>query len=1089
MWNKIRGFLRVLSGHLTGLGIGAVTVAMALTVSKGMAGQETGFDPGDISLSFSSSVSGVPDRTGYDLSGEGEDSEEVNHDPDHEPDENQEEEQEESQGLDEAGSMDHDRGEQVILPEGLAGRANPSDMVDVSVNPGEADENALGTGLGGQSGTEAGDILPGNNGGQAGSAPGGGSSGEGTGTNGSENSGSFGGNGGTQEGSGNGGPGGNPGTQPEDPKGDGSPDDSEGQGPAPDENSFSVVVDGETMNFKNEDEALAWVADHVGIKGEEGNEQYFEGFVKDENGNMVPSYADKDKFENGPDVAYDYLGDSSVFVVQNGVTALELSWGGANERVKTIVIPKTVTSIGYGMGSRFPSLEKFIVSGDNPEYLSVDGILYNRKGEGETELYVVPEAKKEIREWPDKVTVVRGSSFYNSQIGRVELPDTVITIEGEAFSESLLGTVIIPPNVKTIGNFAFMYKNMSDSHKIVVKASEPPSVTGWTFGYMTSGENPATEILVPDSEEDIIFEKYLMAWGSALDERYGGGSGLKILKTEGKAEGRYEYYEDMGEAGYRKKEGGEQIFWKDSLGIYTKDEEGKKVLVQCMDQTSGVVNLADTGIASVVKGAFDNCSSMVAIRLPESLETMPENIFANNKGLKVIISYAPEPLAQEIGVSDKCSVFVRPASLEEYRAAWGGQVRKILGTSEVYGVTKSGLVLDMGNTRLIDMAADAASLSVPSYVTMIYDRMAAGNTGLENITFSSTSKVVAIGDEAFYGCIALRSVLLPESVESVGSNAFGGREGEELTVTLSSQTPPDWGEADSTDGLVIYVPDSQGDTVYREYLDAWQGWLGEHPEEILKTKDGAENRVLQTGEEEQEPTGEIVSEEPEEEEPKENSEEEPDGAETGGTGPGEAKPGEGVPEEPEPGEPEADGTEPGESEPDEPEPDGTEPGEPEPGEPEPDGTEPGEPDPGETKPDGTEPEEPEPGEPEPDEPNPGELEPGEPEPDGTDPEEPGPGESEPDGTEPGEAEPDGTEPGEADPEEPEPDGTESEKPGMDGSEPGTGETESGENGPEGMEQGESGFGGNVSEADPSAFAVAEETPATAPTDGKGEETL
>lgn len=122
MWNKIRGFLRVLSGHLTGLGIGAVTVAMALTVSKGMAGQETGFDPGDISLSFSSSVSGVPDRTGYDLSGEGEDSEEVNHDPDHEPDENQEEEQEESQGLDEAGSMDHDRGEQVILPEGLAGR-------------------------------------------------------------------------------------------------------------------------------------------------------------------------------------------------------------------------------------------------------------------------------------------------------------------------------------------------------------------------------------------------------------------------------------------------------------------------------------------------------------------------------------------------------------------------------------------------------------------------------------------------------------------------------------------------------------------------------------------------------------------------------------------------------------------------------------------------------------------------------------------------------------------------------------------------------------------------------------------------------
>ena len=38
--------------HFAGMGIGAVTVAMALTVAKGVSGQGAGFDPGDIDTSM-----------------------------------------------------------------------------------------------------------------------------------------------------------------------------------------------------------------------------------------------------------------------------------------------------------------------------------------------------------------------------------------------------------------------------------------------------------------------------------------------------------------------------------------------------------------------------------------------------------------------------------------------------------------------------------------------------------------------------------------------------------------------------------------------------------------------------------------------------------------------------------------------------------------------------------------------------------------------------------------------------------------------------------------------------------------------------
>ena len=78
--------------HFAGMGIGAVTVAMALTVAKGVSGQEAGFDPGDIDTSFSSGLSDLQDKTGYDLSGEGEGNEEVNHNAGGDQEEEKEEE-------------------------------------------------------------------------------------------------------------------------------------------------------------------------------------------------------------------------------------------------------------------------------------------------------------------------------------------------------------------------------------------------------------------------------------------------------------------------------------------------------------------------------------------------------------------------------------------------------------------------------------------------------------------------------------------------------------------------------------------------------------------------------------------------------------------------------------------------------------------------------------------------------------------------------------------------------------------------------------------------------------------------------------
>ena len=121
------------------------------------------------------------------------------------------------------------------------------------------------------------------------------------------------------------------------------------------------------------------------------------------------------------------------------------------------------------------------------------------------------------------------------------------------------------------------------------------------------------------------------------------------------------------------------------------------------------------------------------------------------------------------------------------------------------------------------------------------------------------------GAEAFYGCTSMTYAYLHTSVGSVGARAFAGsglaaadwytaaavpegcfnnRGAALLTLNFTSSVPPAWDQIDSIEGLVIYVPDSDGDAVYRLYLDAWKEWLGEHPENVLKTKNGAENKVF-----------------------------------------------------------------------------------------------------------------------------------------------------------------------------------------------------------------------------------------------------
>lgn len=1034
--DRVKKLFLYLRKHLVGVGIAALVIAMALTVAKGVSGQSAYFDPKEVDTWSSLESSKLPGRMGYDLSGEGEDSEEVSQDTSEEKEEGEQPE-EENPRAEENELFSEKQEEQIVLPDSVTEDIDASKTVDATTNQKESDNKSAGgehkkeptenkkpsedtenqTSPGDTTGDTTVIPSPGDNKPSSGNdeKPGEGVTPPGGTTEKPEGDRPVNPPDGTTEVPGEdnkpptGGDSEKPGTTPpteEKPTPEPVPPEEEKPLPPLASDKFTVIVGGEKKEFDTEDDALAWIVDHEG-KNKDG--QYFEGFVKDEDGNCIPSYTDKENFDgssNG-EIVWDYLGDSNIFAVPEGTRVLELSMTSQNKNVEMIVIPKTVTSVILGEGNSFPALEKYIVSADNPSFISIDGVLYQKNNNGQTELCAVPAAKKVIASWSKELALIRGYAFYHSKIERLEIPETVTTIQSEAFMGAYLGTIVLPESVHSVGSFAFAYadpekEEKAARHTIVVRATKPPLVTNTTFYWMDYnlekklGE-PTTEIFIPVSQEDYVYEKYLMTWGMALVRRYGAEAALQILKTEDGAQDRFEYYEEDGRSGFRKI-GEESSYWSDATGIYRKDEEGHTILVRC-NSLSSVINLEDIGIVAIEEGAFDSCTGMVAIRLPETLETMPEHVFAQNRNLRVIISYTPELPAQELGVSNICSVFVRPEAWERYQNAWGNQVRKILGTSATYSVTSSGLVMDCNSARLLDVPVDLSSLSMPSYITSIYQEAFKGNTTLRSLSIPSRIKEVgegafrecsaltsitwgtaaavpdtcfegckklrtfaasgnghslkiigarafyncesletvlyysylgsnggnyyyyyylqSIGEEAFYGCTSmtyaylhesvteigayafegsgltqlywytkasvpercfancaslktigwgaglltelaaqsfygcssLTEFLFPASIQFIGEQALEGRDGNSLTLTFEATTPIAFRWMDELDTLVIYVPDSKadGDAIYRAYLNAWEDWLGPHPENLLKTKDGAEKRVFPDG--------------------------------------------------------------------------------------------------------------------------------------------------------------------------------------------------------------------------------------------------
>ncbi len=224
----------------------------------------------------------------------------------------------------------------------------------------------------------------------------------------------------------------------------------------------------------------------------------------------------------------------------------------------SITIPNTVTTIDIGGFIACSSLTSIAVDADNQKYLSIDGILYDKR---QTELICCPGGKTGDITIPNTVTTIYATTFetcsltninvdidnqeYSSVDGILDnklqtkllrcpggktgviIPNTVTTIRDYAFySCSNLTSITLPNSLMTIGYDAF---NRCSLTSITSLAVTPPECGENVFGGVNMQR---CTLYVP--AESIDAYKQALGWKDFILVE--GTSGIDLVKADPSAD-------------------------------------------------------------------------------------------------------------------------------------------------------------------------------------------------------------------------------------------------------------------------------------------------------------------------------------------------------------------------------------------------------------------------------------------------------------------------------------------------------------------------------------------------------------------------
>ena len=169
--------------------------------------------------------------------------------------------------------------------------------------------------------------------------------------------------------------------------------------------------------------------------------------------------------------------------------------------------------------------------------------------------------------------------------------------------------------------------------------------------------------------------------------------------------------------------------WK-TVPWYSQQKQIKKVVIE-------------DGVTTIGSYAFDHCSSLTSVTIPNSVTWIGEHAFWECNNLT------------SITIPNSVTTIGNSAFLQ---------------CKNLTSITISNSVTSIGKSAFAECSG-LTSITIPNSVTIIGDAAFYKCTSLTSVTIPNS--VTSIGERAFYGCSGLTgSLIIPNSVTSIGSDAF-----------------------------------------------------------------------------------------------------------------------------------------------------------------------------------------------------------------------------------------------------------------------------------------------------------------------------
>ena len=428
--------------------------------------------------------------------------------------------------------------------------------------------------------------------------------------------------------------------------------------------------------------------------------------------------------------------------LNNSLTTVEWNVFQNCTSLTSIAIPSSVTSLNWSAFAGCSNLTRIDIS-DLSKWITIK---FEGLATSYYSLYLNDNLLTDLV-IPSGITTIGDNTFACcNSITSVSLPEGITSIGEFAFGAMLgLKAVTIPSTVTNIGKEAFY---CCDNLKVInLLSATPPAIFGIQIAPYT------TEFVVPASS----YDAYCSApnW-SSLKERIMKNDTPKRTVYLQAASSKSALQEMIGE---------ENLQYITHLTITgTVNSYDFEVIREKMPSLTHLdMGKANMTGSTYIYHAFESCTNLTSISLPEGLTTIGERSFSGCSNLTSIS--LPESITSIgsyafNGCSNLTDIHLGSIMSWVNIDFWNGPGE---AQSHPLRCNSSGKKIYLGDELITDLVIPEGVTAIPDYAFYYC---------ADIISMTIPTGVSSIGSYAFNGCYSLTSISLPESLTSIGSSAF-----------------------------------------------------------------------------------------------------------------------------------------------------------------------------------------------------------------------------------------------------------------------------------------------------------------------------